>query len=874
MATTLSYNDNRGGMAYPFLPADWHWTIVSHPLKDSDAVEALLDGIVATPTLRWVKDDKALDLRVPGLDTAAFLSQTGLQLSMAKGGYVLSKRVSRIMRPYRYWAFFDQADVRIDYNELLDGRLWDGCGLVSAAFVQRLADSLDLSNRHRQELLRSGRLEVTTLHKGGQDKGHVLVVDDLAVDFMFPAHSAKTELRLTPSADSGQADRVFVGLQPVHSSDAACLDIQSVINLHPFLKPEQLLHWMQLESALFLDSIRSGRVGRLLGRLTQAESAAEMDSFSQWHVGDYLLSGGQPLWFAGMVKGVAKQHLLRLGSREKKLRVPAPAGRYYIFPADVGQRQVAPGQIELDPANATAWVNDQDWLDYIVDVLGGCDGDDALWILPFTDYDGRKQILAWRSPNQLGEYVLLTPTANSHEVGWTTLAGSLTNPKLDSRLLPPRIDGVNYQYGFLAQTSDESQNAVDYSPAAMRLTICRAVNNAGVLGAHCNVLMLCKAIYGRLSTKLPATLEAVIDSSVKSGANLKPVKKWNKMAAQRMVAHGQRDGQYAIPVALVNRLPKWLFNSARRAKGHWLDSLVMAMEMHKAQYSAEVETLAAEACPPLVVFEQGRDWLHVGQELRQIYANIMRQTDRSAMAVAFDALADEADETADGAAADPQATNELFDRAAAACETFLQQWPADRRHLVLLGAMAYLYAEGPEKGEATRDAVLWQLGQQRQGELPGREPGLAQASLRALRRVGLLGEPAWTPQGALLRYQDAPQQAVGVPVTLNGVWFNLLRATDPHTPASMSQTPEPQRQAAKARIADYVADKFIGMKLTTAVTDSNRVITRTERGNLFGYVKRDHELAAVRHDQWQIAWAMAVDGNVRAILTPASVDAA
>jgi len=60
------------------------------------------------------------------------------------------------------------------------------------------------------------------------------------------------------------------------------------------------------------------------------------------------------------------------------------------------------------------------------------------------------------------------------------------------------------------------------------------------------------------------------------------------------------------------------------------------------------------------------------------------------------------------------------------------------------------------------------------------------------------------------------------------------------------------------------------MLLTTAVTDADRVITRTPRGNLFGYVQRDHELAAVRHDRWRIAWAMAVDGNVRAILEPAA----
>jgi hypothetical protein len=565
-----------------------------------------------------------------------------------------------------------------------------------------------------------------------------------------------------------------------------------------------------------------------------------------------------------MVKAVARQHLLRLGSRAEKLRAPAPAGRYYIFPAAVGDRQVASGEIELDPDTATAWVNDADWLTYIVDVLGGCDGDDALWILPFTDHDGRAQILAWRSPNQLGEYVLLTPTANSRELGWTTADGRLTNPKLDSRLLPPRIDSVNYQYGTLAESGDDQAQDTSYSPTVMLATVRRAVNNAGVLGAHCNILMLCKAIYGRLSAKLPAALEAVIDGSVKSGADLEPVKKWNKMAAQRMVAHGRQDSQYAIPAALLNRLPEWLRASACQAERHWLDSLVAAMETHKAQYVAEVEALAVEACPPLVVFEQGRDWLHVGRDLRQVYANVLRQ---AAAAAAFDEIlgCDDDEQTAAARAA-------IFDQASAASETFLQQWPADKRHLVLLGAMAYLYADGPaESGAAARDGVLWQLGREREGALTGREAGIAQHCLNALRQVGLLGEYAWTTQGAVLYYQDAPSIApAGVPVTLNGVWMNLLRVMDPQTPASMKEVPEPQRVAAKARIADYVSNKFIGMKLTTAVTDTNRVITRTEHGNLFGYVKRDHELHAVRHDQWQIAWAMAVDGNVKAILRPIS----
>jgi hypothetical protein len=157
----------------------------------------------------------------------------------------------------------------------------------------------------------------------------------------------------------------------------------------------------------------------------------------------------------------------------------------------------------------------------------------------------------------------------------------------------------------------------------------------------------------------------------------------------------------------------------------------------------------------------------------------------------------------------------------------------------------------------------------------GRKPGVAQQMLEALRTIGLLGEPVWSNSGTVLFFADVPcPKRAGVPVSLNGVWFNFLRATCPETAEKMSQVPKAEREQAKARIAGYVTDRFVGMVLTTAVTDCNRVITRTPHGNLFGYVQRDHELRAVLHDRWRIAWAMAVDGNVRAILEPAVLEMA
>ncbi|MCP4429149.1 MAG: hypothetical protein GY803_32080, partial [Chloroflexi bacterium] len=313
MTNVISFNDSRGGLAYPFLPPEWQWQIMAQPLSDSGSDNKnALDAIYQAerPTLRWVKDDKVMDLVVPGMDTAAFLEQTGLQLSMRKGGYVLSKRLSRIMRPYRYWGFFGADEVVIDYNEQLNPKLWDGSGLVSRGFIQRLADSLELDGRYRRELLHSNRFEMTTLHAAGQDKAHVLVVDDLAVDLMFPAHSVKQELALEPSTEpalsspkcSGPAGRLFIGLNPVHGDNQMRLDVQSLVNLHPFFQPEHLLAWAGMESELFLDSIRTGKLDALLNRLYDARSASDLDSLANWHVGEYIASGGRLMWFAGMVK--------------------------------------------------------------------------------------------------------------------------------------------------------------------------------------------------------------------------------------------------------------------------------------------------------------------------------------------------------------------------------------------------------------------------------------------------------------------------------------------------------------------------------------------------------------------------------------------
>jgi hypothetical protein len=823
--TTIRPNAPRGGMCYPFLPDAWAWEIIATPFDH-------LDHAPAAPTLRWVKDDKVLDLVVPGMDCEQFFAETGLRPSLHKGGYVLSKRLSRLMRPYRYWGFFAPQEVQIVHNPEWDAALWDGCGRVSRTFLPRLLPALAAlpaaaQRRFTHELLRSGRFEVTIMHALGQEKGDVLVVDRLpdGADFMFPVGSAKRELTL--------AGRIFVGLTPRHAQDEMRLDIQSLINLHPFFTPEQLLTWVELESELFLERIKSGEIETLLGRLGHIQSAEALERLLGWYVGEYLASGGQAMWFASMVKAVAQQHLNRLQqSVGGKLRYPIPGGRYYIFPAAVGARDVPRGHIELDAACATAWVNSEDWLDHVVKLLGGCDGDDALWVFPFTDEaDGERKVLVWRSPNQPGEYLVARPTVRSHEIKWAVPGGHLSYAPMDSRQLPPRIDTCQYCYGDLEADTAHSNGEQVYDIAAMGASIKIAETNQGILGAYCNALMVTKALYGRLPERLPATLEAVIDGSVKTGADLTPVKAWTEMAAQAIVKQGK-----PIPGCLADRLtgllPKGVRARLKRsAGGHWLDQLAVGLSAHQEAYWAKVELLAAEAVPPLAVFEATGDWVALGRQLRQVYGEALR-------------------------------LKRSQEAARVASMQFLQSWPPQARRAILRSACTACYTLAT--GDEFSDAVLWQLGPV--GEGGQRQRGLAHEFLAALRALGVIGEPLWTTEGAVVAYPCEEPPPTGVPVRLTGVWFNWLRATTAAVPATMGQVPKPVRDRAKARVAALAAGRFRGLTLTLERTAAGRVVARTPHGNLFGWVPASQEARVSQRRTWRIAYATAVDGNVHAVL--------
>jgi hypothetical protein len=106
-----SFDDDRRGATFPFLEqTERAWRILTRPVDETaDPHPAHTFGL-DIPTLRWVNGNQVSDLYVDGLTTEQFLEATGLKLDMHKGGFVLSKRISRIMRPHFVSNFFDRSE--------------------------------------------------------------------------------------------------------------------------------------------------------------------------------------------------------------------------------------------------------------------------------------------------------------------------------------------------------------------------------------------------------------------------------------------------------------------------------------------------------------------------------------------------------------------------------------------------------------------------------------------------------------------------------------------------------------------------------------------------------------------------------------------
>ncbi len=839
------------GRTYPFLDrTDQAWTLITRAVDEPAEYRAADTFAMTQPTLRWVNGGQVNDVYVEGLTTEAFLAATGLALDMERGGYVLSKRLSRIMRPYTLGGYFPRDAVHIDYLDNLDRagqQVWDGAGLISHRMLERLgiAGDSEAHQAHWQAAVRrAGRVEFTLMTSRGQDKGHAIIADQLLADFILP-RDTKPSVKLRGS-------EVFVGIQLVHGHPDMRLDIQSLINLYPFFSIEQLARWLADEGNLFLRAVASGQVGEAMARVDRTTT---IDQLRDWPLREYLVSGGDPRWFGYPVRSLMNQHLERLNhSTLGKLRIPIPGGRYYVMPVGVGQqadvaRDVPRGHICIDPDYSTAWVNDADWVQLagsdagIAAILGGADNDDALWVHPFTDYDGQHQVLAWRSPNQVGEYVMLKPTPDSDPLVWATPDGDIQYPAGDSRQLMLRIDTMTVNYLNLVDSSTAGGlgEGQPYSIDVMDTTLERAQANRHVLGAYCNLLMVAKAVYGQLPTHPPAPLEDVIDGSVKFGTDLSPIMEWIQEAVRRILRQGK-----PIPTLLQPRLGvAWMMDATVPApvtsQGHWLDDLVKVVQEHITHITARRDALAQATMPPAAVFDQAfsePEWISIGSQLNQTYtATLHRRLRQSATS---------------------GLTGDDYMAIQASLTAFLGRYPPEVHTDIVRGAMVSLYLNDT----LGSDAGLWLRGTSDDG-------GLAALTLKALREIGVLDTIDTNSAGELLVYPGAVvREPTYRTVVINGVWFHWYRvwcvSHDQPIPATMGEVPPEAARRAKTHISHLAQTRWRGMTLTITTDEDGRQILYTPHGNVFGVLSSNSPPLSTT--ELYLVFALATDGNLRAAI--------
>lgn len=854
-----------GGATYPFLHClGKKWFLHSWDVDEENPTQ-----YDAPKSVRWINGNHVTDLYVEGMDTTDFLEQTGLHLHMKKGGFVLSKRLSRLMRPYFMYGFFEKEEITVQYLDQgpYDQKVWDGAGRVRRSVLLRVLEKMPSLSPAKQkemeyELRHAKRIEFTVMglgdwsadKAGGQDKGHAIVFEDheLEADFVLPKDT-KGEVTLEDGS-------VFVGFYPVHHADTMRIDIQSLINLWGFFTLDDLMKWLHQEGELFLEGIRSGNVEYAMTRIDQTDVGDDdeaLEAITNWHIREYVASGGNPMWFGSIVKGLMNQHLKRLNySTLNRFRLPIPGARYYVMCDEIGDFEVPRGKVKIDPASSTAWVNSHDWFSYIADVLGGADQDDALWVFPFDDY-GQFQFLIWRSPNQLGEYVVLEPTEESEYLNWDTTHGSMLEfMPADQNALPPRIDELNPDYLGLVNPNTAGglgEWLPEYSIEGMKFTIQRASQNRGALGQYCNALLLSKALYDSLPSQPPAALEDVIDGSVKTGTDLQSVKDWC-LRASRLIVETRKP----VPVRLQARLS--LPNEKGKAplipetsQDHWFDRLVAGIEEHINYIQAERDVIMAQTMPPIAVFNvtyQSTDLLTEGARFNQIYTGRLPWAQRRRQQ-------------------NPMTIEESLEQARQDTSTYLDQMSrGDRqaRYELLLAATSHYYSNPDHIG---RDESVWQLGI-KNPHTGTREKGIAQDTIQALREVGVLEQISRLDNGRIVRYPSARVLPIpGHAIKVVGVWFNYWRYTCKHrgqdVPERMQEVSKADMDWSKEQVVRLVHTQFRNMKLDIR-QEGERAIAYTEQDNIFGYIAKD-QTQDVSIGQTTLCFALAKKDHVWAIFS-------
>ncbi len=334
---------------YPFLdPLASLWVIVSALLNPKNMAN-VLSMLKNFASLAWLKDDKVVAIHVPGLSPTALLEKLRIGISLKGGLGKVSKRLSRIFRPYALFLWTTEADfhIRLVQRGTVRQSTQDGGYRISRHLLRQMVarrikvefkDALKSNDKRAVEHARRAianlkyqanhamRVEITVMTREGQWKGHALVVESKKADIWLIEGQVKRDVFMT-------TDDVFVGVNVVHTSKLF-LDQQSLTNLdvNGFFRtdPQQagnrLVRWTQEYLHSYITALREGSfVQKIVEQVDAIEYREDADKFLSYWLFNVIARGGDPRWFGFWTKAFLQLGLKHLEARlNGRISLPLP----------------------------------------------------------------------------------------------------------------------------------------------------------------------------------------------------------------------------------------------------------------------------------------------------------------------------------------------------------------------------------------------------------------------------------------------------------------------------------------------------------------------------------------------------------------------
>jgi len=317
------------------------------------------------------------------IDLEALIDATSKQITKA------AKYIGRLLRPFRYYSM-EAPSITIQNMEV-------------DAFIDGWTCSVDLNYCRAilgaSELNIGDRLEITALTGSGLLKGHGVVGEHDHTNVVLFGDQFKELVKGTTLS--------WFAVEPLHGSDEAFLDIQTLVNLgnHVF-QEDDLRDWISDAISEAVIKTRDTELPALLKDtdvLLKDPTKINSDKWSLRRMAMHDLEAMLPV----MVRRTYSFH--RSGIKKlNNLRVRIPGAiRRYVTPDLAGV--VLPGSIVIRGQSFYISRQDADWFHRL---HGGSDSDDSFVLIPITV----NRVMLYRNPNQLGEWSIMSIQKSDHAI--------------------------------------------------------------------------------------------------------------------------------------------------------------------------------------------------------------------------------------------------------------------------------------------------------------------------------------------------------------------------------------------------------------------------------------------------------------------------